>query len=458
MKNNKIDTIGREDVVERLYTIIESVSNNKGNTSFALNGVWGSGKTFVIDMLEEKLKLEQSEKTADDKYFVIHYNCWQYDYYEEPLIAIVSAMLDALNDDHLIKDERARNTIKEVFKKIGMALLFLGNAAVKKATNIDVKNTISKAIKESKKIKDNVDEKYKENHKFDIYFDFKKVLEELRNALKQLSQEFTLVFVVDELDRCLPEYSIKVLERLHHLTENVDNTITIIATDKSVLTKTVNRIYEINEKEIDYCSKYLKKFINFSVELDIGESKDNIIEKYSNYINLFSNNTFQTDDIKFLDFFNVLFENIDVREQEIIMDKIMLVHKLITTEEKNDKPLMYLEMIFTIIENYYNQDIYKCFDGIEFQVCFLNGKKSNHLLKLNDVLHTSLNNFGSNGVFVNMHSGIKGIILHILSEIRVENTNERAKIFAPVNYIPEQNIKNIFEKINKFRKIMSIVK
>jgi len=30
----------------------------------------------------------------DDKFYVFHYNCWQYDYYEEPSVAIISAMLE----------------------------------------------------------------------------------------------------------------------------------------------------------------------------------------------------------------------------------------------------------------------------------------------------------------------------------------------------------------------------
>lgn len=31
----------------------------------------------------------QSEETSTDKYFIVRYNSWQYDYYEEPLGAII---------------------------------------------------------------------------------------------------------------------------------------------------------------------------------------------------------------------------------------------------------------------------------------------------------------------------------------------------------------------------------
>ena len=37
------------------------------------------------------------------------------------------------------------------------------------------------------------------------------------------AKDKTIIFVVDELDRCLPEYSIKVLERLHHVFEKTSN-------------------------------------------------------------------------------------------------------------------------------------------------------------------------------------------------------------------------------------------
>ena len=40
---------------------------------------------------------------------------------------------------------------------------------------------------------------------------------------KALTESNTVVIIVDELDRCIPEYAIKVLERLHHLTEEKEN-------------------------------------------------------------------------------------------------------------------------------------------------------------------------------------------------------------------------------------------
>ena len=93
----KLDILNREEFVDKLVTLTENISANRTSTSFAINGVWGCGKSFVLDMYEERLNAIQSEETANDKYFVIRYNCWKYDYYEEPLVAIVAAMIDIIS-------------------------------------------------------------------------------------------------------------------------------------------------------------------------------------------------------------------------------------------------------------------------------------------------------------------------------------------------------------------------
>lgn len=100
----EIDVLGRKEFIDRLMNITNTISANKGNASFAIDGVWGSGKSFVIDMYEKELfPYEQS-----DSYFVVRYNCWKYDYYEEPLIAIVSVIMDAIEQKAFLWDENKR--------------------------------------------------------------------------------------------------------------------------------------------------------------------------------------------------------------------------------------------------------------------------------------------------------------------------------------------------------------
>ena len=73
---NKLDILQRDKFVKQLERMIENISENKASTCFAINGKWGCGKTFVLDMLQDQLDVNQSENTADNKYFIIRYNCW----------------------------------------------------------------------------------------------------------------------------------------------------------------------------------------------------------------------------------------------------------------------------------------------------------------------------------------------------------------------------------------------
>ena len=85
----RADLLGRTQFVELLEMIVSNKVDQRAGCSLAIDGKWGCGKSFILKMLEKKLK--------GCGYFVVHYNCWQNDYYEEPLEAILSVLVDALN-------------------------------------------------------------------------------------------------------------------------------------------------------------------------------------------------------------------------------------------------------------------------------------------------------------------------------------------------------------------------
>lgn len=96
--------------------------------SFAVEGTWGVGKTFILERLEQKLEIEMKEETSDNRYFVFHYNCWKYDYYEEPAIAIVSALKDKVDIENKVCSDVAKYAWKEAKKSVeNMAKEFVKN-------------------------------------------------------------------------------------------------------------------------------------------------------------------------------------------------------------------------------------------------------------------------------------------------------------------------------------------
>lgn len=69
MSVGKIDILNRDEIIEDLFNIVQSASINKAYCSFAIEGIWGVGKTFVLQKLEEKLEEQLKEETADNRYF-----------------------------------------------------------------------------------------------------------------------------------------------------------------------------------------------------------------------------------------------------------------------------------------------------------------------------------------------------------------------------------------------------
>ncbi|MCM1043227.1 MAG: KAP family NTPase [Corallococcus sp.] len=359
---NKPDTLNRQPFIEQIFNLIETISANKGNTTFAIDGEWGCGKSYVLDMLEEKLCEVQNPEIADNKYFVIKYNCWQYDFYEEPLIAFVSAIIDNL--PHLIQNEKKRAGVLAALKTFAIGLFNIGNEVIKNKFGFDALSTIESLVTVTKNAKNDTQTKIQKEHGFDNYFDFKKRLSDLREILSNLSKEQTIIIIIDELDRCLPEYSIKVLERIHHITQDLPNTISIIATDKSKLENTVNKIYgydkSINTTDINLnvASIYLKKFINFEIKLDNGTNDIVVLEKYKTFIEQFDSANINKEVLS--EYISLLFNGIPVREQEHLWAQAELTHNLISTT-KLDCTVLSTELLLVVYANYYG---YKILDGI----------------------------------------------------------------------------------------------
>lgn len=365
----KIDILNRDEFVDQLVHLIDNIAdanrkktsdNNQKNTTFALDGTWGCGKSFVLDMLEEQLNIIQSEDTYKEKYFVIRYNCWKYDYYQEPLVAIVAAMIDIINQKtKLWNDETKKARFIGILKAIGSVLASAANANIAAKTGFDFKSGL-------KKLKSSIDaeqENVQESHEYDDFYSFNQVLQCLQSLIQEISTDQTVVFLVDELDRCLPEYAIKVLERLHHLTEGSENTITVLSMDKTRLQTSIQHIFGFDAPE-----KYLEKFISFEVKLDCGTVSEQVMQKYTDFVDLFEQGSFQFEDSK-EEFFQTVFSGIDVRTQEKLIQRATIAHKLLFAEKK-DYVFMCMELLLTVMVCIHNHTFDKAVNFGPNKDCF----------------------------------------------------------------------------------------
>ena len=338
-----LDLLDRQPFVDRLIGIANMLADNKKNACYAINGGWGVGKTYVLDMFEKQIRDYGQEGTTLSKFLVLHYNCWQYDYYEEPLIAIVSAMMDAINDGVCILPDETKRLVTAALREIATDFLNEANQLVKKKTGIDIK----KGIACWKTVKEDAERKVEESRSFDTYFDFKKKLVKLKSTIESLSKNQTVLFVVDELDRCLPEYAIKVLERLHHVFDEIPDVQVVLSVDKRQLKNTVSKIYGV-ETRVD---TYLAKFIDFEIYLDEGTVKNNFAQRFKSYVQNFK---IVWDNTKAMDvdqFTSRLLDGIGTRQRIALVEKCQMIHDIIATDEIMDTSIMCIELFLALLKD-----------------------------------------------------------------------------------------------------------
>ena len=256
------DKIGRDEIVDKICGLVGSLKKVQ-NFCLAINGAWGSGKSFVLGLIEEKLSKKQ-------EYIIIKYDAWENTFYSDPLIAILSCVIDGI-EEKLFLVERTEAKVRKAVKT-GV------NTLARLSTKIEKLKGVIEGIKNIiQNFHNPIDMAALGNFK-----SYQKLLRETKEILNQITQageyrekQTKLVILVDEIDRCLPDEQLKILERLHHLFD-VKNCAVIVTMNQVSVAKTVKTIYGIDGYE------YLRKFFNFTFKLETsaGEYLKNLLRDY----------------------------------------------------------------------------------------------------------------------------------------------------------------------------------
>ncbi|MCM1043916.1 MAG: KAP family NTPase [Candidatus Gastranaerophilales bacterium] len=335
----RMDLLDRDSFINNVVKLVNQLADNKRGCCFAIEGDWGIGKSFVMEEIEATLAQEQSEKSGNNRYFLFHYNCWQYDYYEEPAIAIISAMISSIK-----KEEAVLGTDIDDFVKSGYEIAW---EKFKEIADLCIKNKIGIGlISLVEDIKNTQQKNTNEEYGFNTLFSFSQTIEGVRKKLQEMATEKTIVLFVDELDRCIPHYAIKVLERLHHIFYGLKNVIVVMAIDRKQLAHSVEEMFGI-DSYMDV-EKYLRKFIDFSMRLECGTLNDYFFQKYSYYFGrAFPIDNQQQEELRKL--FSELFKGVDIRRQEKIIEKANVVNSTICNEMVDISVLVF-EILYEILK------------------------------------------------------------------------------------------------------------
>lgn len=240
------DALNRFENAEILTQLISTLEEP---FVLSIDSKWGSGKTTFIRMWEQYLK--------NEGYKVIYFNAWENDINEDALSALVAEIKNAIQ---IAPDQEKSKEIFEKIRSITIRLFKRSLPVVVKLTTaglLDVNELVENAVSSAaeKLALDSIEdyEKRKEDIK-----NFKQELEEFTSSLSGESGK-PLIFFIDELDRCRPNFAIEVLEKAKHFF-NVRNIIFVISIDRKELGHSIKAIYG-NEFDTD---GYLRRFIDLN--------------------------------------------------------------------------------------------------------------------------------------------------------------------------------------------------
>ncbi len=234
-----------------LELLIESVT---GPLAIAVKAPYGAGKTTFLRRFE--IHLEQAGIPA------VHLDAWRHDFMQDPLLAYIGALNERLSRITTVNLKRKVDSLISGLAKAGGKLCgpVLGTIA---KTLVPCGEAIALVAEAVTKSADYLLTEQKE-HTAEVK-KFRKTLMQARDVLTKRSKNgpvIPLVFVIDELDRCRPDFAIKALERIKHFFD-VDGVIFLIATDPTNLPAAVAAVYGSTYD----AERYLRKFIDYEFHL-----------------------------------------------------------------------------------------------------------------------------------------------------------------------------------------------
>lgn len=218
-----------DDALDRKFcaeTLTKFLENQTAALTIGVNGAWGTGKTFFLRRWEQSLK--------KDGYEVVYFNAWKDDCLDDPLIAIVGQLWKKLKGGTFKEVcDSLKSAAVPVLSKVGLSVLNRGLQIVSGVSVDGINKECLQTGTESA---------------FDQYVSLTDAREDFRTRLQRLADKVfdktgkPLIYIVDELDRCRPDFAVKVLERIKHLFD-IDHVIFVLGIDREQLGYVIQSVY-----------------------------------------------------------------------------------------------------------------------------------------------------------------------------------------------------------------------
>ena len=269
------DCFGRKEFADNLLKLIKNQVDYESRV-IAIKADFGLGKTFFAKEFEKFMR-EHLENAQDSPKIYPHYvNIWKENYTNEPLLALLYEL-------EKIANKYQGKTIARIVK----CCAYISVPFAKLICNILAKiincqiflNDFWVFIDEAK----NNLTKIKTNDKFDNIKSYEKITQNIIKAFES-HKDKKFVIIIDEIDRCMPEYAIRFLETLKHFFD-IQGLYFILMFNEYHLQKSLHDRFDY----IDF-ALWKDKFIDLEFDLSVSHNQKNfikyLVDKKDNFKNI----------------------------------------------------------------------------------------------------------------------------------------------------------------------------
>ncbi len=242
--------------------------------SIGVSGQWGVGKSSMIRLIRKSLN-----QIENNQFVFVEFNAWLYQGYDDARAALMEVIANKLTEEAESR-QKGIDKAKEFLKRVNWFRVIKAGAGIAAPLLLGLPPTgiiseilsISKKIQEGELTQDTLEASketaQKTFEKFSSFLKPKeektppKEIQEIRNSFEETLQEIgiTLVVLIDDLDRCLPETTVSTLEAIR-LFLFLKNTAFVVAADDEMIKHAVKKHFELdvnNDLVINYFDKLIQ--------------------------------------------------------------------------------------------------------------------------------------------------------------------------------------------------------
>jgi len=225
------------------YTLRRVILSAETPITIGVYGEWGAGKTSVMWMTKESLKEEA---------ITIWFNAWKYDKVYDLRVALIQTILK-----EIAKDKNLAEKVQDFAKKVNwLSIAKIATSFVLGSPTVSIEDFL------------------KQDEMISVISEFDNKFNEL---VKKYTKGKALVVFIDDLDRCLPEKSIDILEAIK-LFLDAEGCVFVIGANKRVIEEGIKVRYKGMPFEgTDYMEKIVQ--IPFNLPELSEEDAQGFIEK-----------------------------------------------------------------------------------------------------------------------------------------------------------------------------------